>query len=95
MGASKNLFDTFAVTLFCRSNEVIIRDIQTLPKISKTGNDSVRKFQRCDPRFTGGFLSFLTMFIGSRQKIDIVAKEPVISRNHITQNRRENVTDVG
>ena len=59
----QNVLNNFVVTFFASTNEVIVGDVQFIPKLFEVSNDCVNVFNRGNAFFLSFTLNFQTMFV--------------------------------
>ena len=91
----QNLLDDGLVALLRRADEIVVRDAETFPKVLKTNDILVAMLQRRAAGLLGGALHFLPMFVRSRQEERLLAEQAVVLGEHVGQNGRVGMADVG
>ena len=90
----KDLADDLFVTLLGRADEVIVFDAEFFPELLKTDHGGVALFDRGHIVFRGGFLDFLSVFVGSGQEPDVLTHRAMVPGDNISENRGVSVADV-
>jgi hypothetical protein len=80
----KQFLDTGAVPRLGGADEIVVRDVETLPRLPEQGGDRVGEGLRRGARRIGCLLDFQTVFVGAGEEIHIVAEESVPSCESVT-----------
>ena len=77
-----------------RANELIVADVQALPRLLKPIGNFVDEHLRRNAALYGGLLHFVTVFVHSHEEMHVVTAKPVVSGNNIGADFLEGVADV-
>ena len=77
-----------------RTDKAVMGNVQFLPEFFEKSHDAVNIFLRLHSLAFSGTLDFLTMFIGSSSKKDVIAAETVEPGQCVGNSRAVRVTDM-
>ncbi len=86
--------DNLLVTLLRRPDKIVVRDLQLLPQLLEADDRAVRLLLRGDARGVGGLLHLLAVLVRAGQEIRRHIQQPVVARQHISDDCRVRVADV-
>ena len=94
---SENTLHSFHVIIVRRPDKTVIGDIHQFPQVQDStlsGNNPIHKFLRCHSGFLGLLFNLLAVFICTRQKHDIVARQAFVTGNGVSGNRTVGMADM-
>ena len=83
------------VSRFSRPKEVIVRDLQTLPRLSERCRDAIHVSLGFHTRVLGGLVDLLPVFVGAGQKKCVIPREAVKTNEEVRHHRRVGMTHMG
>ena len=83
-----------SVARFGGANEVVVRNVQAIPRLSEQRGNGVGKFLWGNPSGIGSLLNFQAMFVGAGKQMHFFAKQAVPARNGVGHDGGVRVTQV-
>ena len=80
--------------MICRSDERIMRNVQTFPELLKLRSELVTVDLRIDSGLGRGLLDFLTMLVEPCEEKHVTSAEAPIARQHVCGDRRIRMPDM-
>ena len=90
----QKLLHAGAVAWFGGANEIVVADVEFLPRISKKWSNRIGEFLWCHTCGISGLLNFQAVLIGAGQEVDLVASHAVPAGKGIADNGGVSVAKV-
>jgi hypothetical protein len=91
----KNLLDRFLMPNLCGSDEVVIRDSQSLPERLEAFDHFITVSFWIHASILGGFFHLLAMLIRAREEKNLIALQPFVTSKNVSGDRGIGVADMG
>ena len=91
----QQLLDGDAVALLGRADEVVVGDVQPLPRLDEGGGDRIGELLRRQVRVGGRVLDLEAVLVRAREEEHVVAGEAVPAGEGVRDDRRVRVRQVG
>jgi hypothetical protein len=77
------------------ADEVVVGDVQPLPRVGELGGDLVGERLRRLAGGVGGLLDLEAVLVGAGEELHVVAQQPVPARERVADDRRVRVPEWG
>ena len=87
--------DDVHVTCLGRTDEIVVADAQCLPRPDVAFGNAIDEYLGFHARLVGGGEDLFPVLVGPRQQVRVIAVEPVVTGQHVSDDGRVGVSEGG